>query len=151
LKPWPNRPTELAAIDFPEDQADNKNVHCWIEGAEWLYAGASPIVPSGCSCPSERLHVDWDKRAYVPEAYRHSVGILDTNGNLITRFGRYANFDNAPGGPAGCKPGETDIGLTCARYLGGTDNYLAFDDWGERIIVLKLNYHAEETVPVKMK
>jgi hypothetical protein len=85
---------------------------------------------------------------YVPESYRHSIGILDTNGNLIMHLGRYANFDSAPGGKDGCKPGGTDIGLTVVRYIGGTDNYLAFEDYGERLVVLKLNYHAEETVGI---
>jgi len=56
-----------------------------------------------------------------------------------------------PGGPRGCKPGATEIGVTNARYLGGTDNYLAFEDWGERIVVLKLACHAEETVEIRTK
>jgi hypothetical protein len=123
-------------------------VDCWIEGAEWLYAGASPIVNTGCSCPAQRLHVDWYKRVYAPESYRHSFAILDTNGNLLMHVGQYANFDNAPGGPRGCKPGDTDIGMTAVRYIGGTDNYLAFEDWGERMVVLKLNYHAEESAGI---
>jgi hypothetical protein len=32
--------------------------------------------------------------------------------------------------------------------VSGTDNYLCFSDHGERVIVLKLNYHAEETVGI---
>jgi hypothetical protein len=122
--------------------------HAWIENAEWLYAGSSPITSHGCSCPSSRFHLDWYKRSYVPEAYRHSIGILDTNGNLIMHLGRYGNFDSAPGGREGCTPGETDIGIICARYIGGTDNYLAFEDWGEKTVVLRLDYHAEERVPI---
>jgi hypothetical protein len=57
LDPIPARPPELAAIDFPDDQADN-NGDCWVDGAEWLYAGASPISNVGCSCPAQRLHLD---------------------------------------------------------------------------------------------
>ena len=34
------------------------------------------------------------------------------------------------------------------RFPGVTDNYLCFDDWGERLVVLRLNYHAEETVGI---
>jgi len=130
----PNRPPDLA-------QSGEK---AWVEGAEWMYAGASPIVPGGCVCPAQRLHLDWYKRVYVPEAYRHSFAILDTNGNLLMHVGRYGNLDSAPGGKDGCKPGETDIGMTAVRYIGGTDNYLAFEDWGERLVVLKLEYQAEE-------
>ena len=147
----PSRPSDLAAIDFPGDQRDDRRLFCWIEGAEWLYAGASPIVNAGCSCPASRFHLDWYKRVYLPEAYRHSIGILDTHGNLILHVGRYANFDSAPGGPNGCKPGGTDIGITCARYIGGTDNYLCFEDWGERIVVLKLDYHAEATAAIRAR
>jgi hypothetical protein len=151
MEPLPKRPPDLAAIDFPGDQRDNPGTFCWVEGAAWLYAGASPIVNSGCSCPAQRHHLDWFKRIYVPEAYRHSFAVLDTNGNLIMHVGRYANFDNAPGGPNGCRRGGTDIGMTNVRYIGGTDNYLAFEDWGERIVVLKLDYHAEETVAIDVQ
>jgi hypothetical protein len=62
--------------------------------------------------------------------------------------GRYANFDGVPGGKDGCKPGETDIGMSSLRYVSGTDNYLAFNDRGEMITVLKLNYHAEESAGI---
>jgi hypothetical protein len=63
-------------------------------------------------------------------------------------LGRYANFDTAPGGKEGCQPGSDDIGVTYPRYIGGTDNYLAFEDWSERLIVLKLTYHTEETIQI---
>jgi hypothetical protein len=145
----PDRPPELAAVDFAGDQSANPRV-CWVNGAEWLYAGASPIVSTGCSCPMSRFHLDWYKRIFVPETYRCSVGILDTNGNLIMHLGRYANFDTAPGAPDGCRPGGTDIGMTAARFMSGTDNYLCFEDWGERIVVLKLDYHTEEMVRIDM-
>ena len=133
----------------PKRSPDFSHPDGWVEGVEWMYAGASPIVPGGCSCPSSRFHLDWYKRAYVPEMYRHAIGILDTNGNLIMHLGRYGNFDTVPGGKDGCKPGSEDIRFTAPRYIGGTDNYLAVPDWGEKIVVLKLAYHAEETVGIK--
>jgi hypothetical protein len=40
------------------------------------------------------------------------------------------------------------IAFSDARMVSGTDNYLCFSDRGERIIVLKLNYHAEESVGI---
>ncbi|MBA4388967.1 MAG: hypothetical protein C0404_13380 [Verrucomicrobia bacterium] len=134
--------------ETPKRPFDLGDGDAWIEGTEWLYAGASPILHAGCTCPSSRFYLDWYKRSFVPESYRHSIGILDTNGNLIMHVGRYGNFDSAPGGKDGAKPGGDDIGITSARYLGGTDNYLCFEDWGERIVVLKLNYHAEETAGI---
>jgi hypothetical protein len=127
LDPVPGRPQEL--------------VGAWVRGADWIYAGASPVVHGGCTCPSLRPHLDWYRRSYVPEAYRHSIGILDTNGNLIMHLGKYGNFDSP------CDPDE-EIGITLIRFLSSTDNFLVWEDWGERMVVMRLQYHAEETVPI---
>jgi hypothetical protein len=51
--------------------------------------------------------------SYVIEQYRHSFGILDTNGNLICHMGRYGNRDS-----------------------------------GERLVAVRIEYHAEETAPI---
>ena len=139
----------IIPLDTPPPRPpDVSHPEGWVEGTEWMYAGASPIVPGGCSCPSSRFHLDWYKRSFVPEMYRHSIGVLDSNGNLVMHLGRYANFDSAPGGKDGCKPGSEDIAFTAPRYIGGTDNYLAVPDWGEKITVLKLDYHTEEITPI---
>jgi hypothetical protein len=114
-----------------------------------MYAGASPIVSTGCSCPTQRMHLDWYKRSFVPEAYRHSIGVLDANGNLIMHIGRYGNFDSASGLKSRVPVGGDGIGMLIPSIISGTDNYLCFADWGERLVVLKLNYHAEESIPVK--
>jgi hypothetical protein len=148
LTELPSRSPDLRTVNFVRDNKDSKRLDCWIEGHEWMYAGASPMISVGCVCPKMRCHLDWYKRTYVPEGYRHSFAVLDTNGNLVLHAGRYANFDSAPGGKDGCKPGSTDIGITTSRFLSGTDNYLCFEDWGERLVVLKLDYHAEETAPI---
>jgi hypothetical protein len=128
-----------------------KGGRVWIEGAEWLYAGASPIINYGCSCPTSRFHLDWYKRTYVPEAYRHSFGVLDTNGNLIMHLGTYGNFDSGNGAKSKIPVGGDNIAVFIPRFIGGTDNYLCFPDWGERLVVLKIKYHAEETVGIEMK
>jgi hypothetical protein len=121
----------------------------WIEGAEWLYAGASPIVAGGCTCPTMRAHLDWYRRTFVPEAYRHSIGVLDAAGNLVLHIGSYGNFDSWQGPASKIRVGGDGIGLLMPRMVSGTDDYLCFQDWGERLAVLKLNYHAEETVPIQ--
>jgi sugar lactone lactonase YvrE len=138
----PDRPAELGGI-YGEDS------RCWVEGAEWLYAGASPIVQGGCSCPTMRFHTDWHKRTFVPEAYRHSIGILDANGNLIMHLGRYGKFDDVPRTPA--DQTINDVSLSFVNVVAGTDNYLCFPDHGERLVVMKLNYHATEIAPLRMK
>lgn len=120
-----------------------------MDGVEWLYAGASPIVPGGCTCPTMRPHLDWYKRIFFSEAYRHSIGVLDTNGNLILHIGSYGNYDSWHGPASKIKVGGDEIGLFVPRMMSGTDNYLCFQDWGERLAVLKLNYLAEETVQIQ--
>ena len=37
------------------------------------------------------------------------------------------------------------------RFISGTENYLCFDEWGERLVVLKLGYHKEESTKVSVK
>jgi hypothetical protein len=85
-----------------------------------------------------RASLDWYKRSFIPECYRHSVGVLDTNGNLICHVGRYGNRDS----------GKT-IAMTRGAFVSATDNYLCISDWGHRIIVAKLAYHAEESIAIK--
>ncbi|MFC1672099.1 hypothetical protein ACFL01_03075 [Planctomycetota bacterium] len=53
-------------------------------------------------------------------------------------MGSYGNLDS----------GDT-IAMSMNRFVSATDNYAVFDDNGERITVVKLNYHAEETVPIE--
>jgi hypothetical protein len=154
---WSNAEIPLEAQPRKPDLGDvrfeigERRVNGWVEGAEWLYAGASPIVASSCSCPTQRIHLDWYKRVYVPEQYRHSIGVLDDAGNLILHLGRYGNFDSGLGNKSKIRVGGDEISLSAVRFISGTDNYLVFDDGGERLTVLKLNYHAEETTPVAMK
>jgi hypothetical protein len=144
MDPPPDRPTD--AVNYgPFGPPQMKTGGFWIQGAEWMYAGYSPGVGAGCTCPSTRGHLDWFKRSYVPEGYRYSIGILDTNGNLIMHVGRYGNYDDV----LAMKKGSEDIALTRPRFISGTDNYMAFDDWGEKLVVLKLDYHAEEIAAIK--
>lgn len=34
------------------------------------------------------------------------------------------------------------------RMISGADDYLYFDDWGERLVVLRLEYETEEMIPI---
>ncbi len=143
MEPLPNRPPDVMSTWYPHDTG--KGNWAWVEGAEWLYAGASPIVfHQPCSCPTQRSHLDWYKRTYVPESYRHSIGIVDTAGNLIMHLGRYGNHTDA----LKMKPGTEDIVYTFVRFVSGTDNYLVFEDNGERLTALKLDYRAEEAAAI---
>jgi hypothetical protein len=141
LDPKPDRPQVLR----------HGAVGSWTENVEWLYAGASPIVSGGCSCPKQLFHADWYKRTFVPEAYRHSLGVVDANGNLIMHLGRYGNFDSGEGAKSKIPVGGDNIACFMPRFISGSDNYLAFDDRGERLVVLRLAYHTEETVPIQTR
>ncbi|MBA4389165.1 MAG: hypothetical protein C0404_14425, partial [Verrucomicrobia bacterium] len=141
----PHAPT---ALDEKPARPPECTGETWVEGTEWLYAGASPIVYHSCSCPTMRHHTDWYKRTFVPEAYRHSIGVLDSNGNLVLHIGRYGNLDSASGSQGKIPVGGDGVAITFCRFVSGTDNYLVFEDHGERLVVLKLNYHAEQTVGI---
>jgi hypothetical protein len=147
LDPPPSRPPDIINISF--SNVFGKSLYCWVDGAAWLYAGASPNVSTGCSCPTQRMHLDWYKRTFVPEAYRHSFGVLDTNGNLIMHLGKYGNWDSAMGPKSRIPVGGDDIAVFIPRYISGTDNYLVYESWSERLTVLKIAYHAEETIPIE--
>jgi hypothetical protein len=63
-------------------------------------------------------------------------------------IGKYGNWDSGFGPKSKIKIGGDNIAFTFVRYLSATDNYLVVGDRGERLIVLKLAYHQEETVPI---
>jgi hypothetical protein len=74
--------------------------------------------------------------------------VLDTNGNLVMHIGRYGNLDSGNGAKSAVPIGGDNIAITFNSMVSATDNYLCFDDHGERFAVLQLNYHAEETAPI---
>ncbi len=149
LEPLPDRPPDLIDTGYEAEQYE-KGTWAWAEGAEWMYAGASPIRFRACNCPSPRFALDWYKRVYVPEGYRHSVAVLDTNGNLVHRVGRYGNFDSADGPGSKIPVGGDNIGVFHPRAVSASDNYIVFSSWEEWATVLKIGYHAEETVAIRL-
>jgi SMP-30/gluconolaconase/LRE-like protein len=145
---WPKRPQDLAGG--------------WVDGAEWLYGGVGFSgwrSGSSCICWNTRPALDLFARSFAPEIDHFSVAVLDTNGNLILRVGKYGNVDDgnpliAKGGPA--KPrsvGGDEVALFHAAYVGThTDRRLFIADAGNgRIVSVKLDYHATETVALKEK
>jgi hypothetical protein len=140
----PDRPAEM--VEGAGGISDNR---IWTTGTDWIYAGAAPMPTGPCICPQLRTHLDWYKRSFVPEGLRHSIGVLDSNGNVIMHIGRYGNRDSGYGPKSLVKVPGDGITSVQIRYISGTDNYLAFGDWGERIVVLKLNYHAEQSAGIE--
>ena len=150
---WPNRPPELGQTFASTDGG------VWVEGAEWLYGGVgyAARAEGGCACANARFALDYFGRSFVPEADRFSVAILDTNGNVVLRLGRYGNVEDgqplvSQGGPPTPRSiGGDEIALFHACYVAThTDRRLFIADAGNgRILSVKLGYHAEAKVALK--
>jgi DNA-binding beta-propeller fold protein YncE len=105
----------------------------------WAYHGVSPMPSrkgARCSCQVPRFDVDLYGRVWVPDAFRFSVAVLDSDANPITRFGAYGNADS--GGPESKVP-EPEIPLGWVHSVQVTDGtaYLA-DIVNNRIVAVKL-------------
>ncbi len=166
----PKRPPDLYAGGVGEG---------WVENAEWLYGGVgfagfnAGHAPS-CACWFSRFALDYFARSIAPEPQLFSVAVLDTNGNLILRIGRYGNVDDgvpllrpqdgpraasgssrapgdAPVPPATRALGGDEVALFHACYVGThTDRRIFISDVGNaRIVSVRLDYHASESVPLK--
>lgn len=129
----------------------------WARGALWAYGGASAGSTNHCWCRHGQFKVDYFGRVFVPEADRYSVAVLDTNGQVILRIGRYGNADDGrplvpgPTGAVHRAIGGDEVALFDAHYVTThTDKRVFVADAGNgRIISVKLGYHATETVALK--
>lgn len=136
--------------------------HSWVDGAEWMYGGVGYTGNAGwdgggCRCWNARFCLDYFARSFAPETRHFSVAVLDTNGNLIIRVGKYGNLDDgkplvSAGGPSNPRSiGGDEVGLFHAAYVGTlTDKRLFIADAGNaRIVSVKMNYNTEEKVELK--
>jgi len=136
----PNRPHDIVKGGSP----------AWVDGAEWMYGGVgyfgknASYVGGHCACWNCRFSLDYFARSFVPEVRRFHVAVLDSNGNLITRIGRYGNADDGT-------PGTEDIPLMHGAYVATqTDRRLFIADPGNaRIVSARLDYHATERVALR--
>ena len=155
-----------ASIPLPEEQYPKRSFDItkygmgktWVKNAEWFYGGVGYGGQGGsCTCWHARFQLDYFARSFVPELRRFKIAVLDTNGNLILRLGKYGNVDD--GKPliphAGIRNpksiGGDEVALSHAAYVGiQTDRYLYIHDAGNgRILKVKLGYHIEEKVSLK--
>jgi len=132
----------------------------WVKNPEWMYGGVGYCGKNrgvGCSCYNTRFALDYFARTFAPEMDRYSVAVLDSNGNLILRVGRYGNVDDGvplitTGGPHNPRSiGGDEVALFHGAYVATqTDRRLFIADPGNaRVLSVKLGYHAEERVPLK--
>jgi hypothetical protein len=135
----------------------------WVSGHEWMYGGVgytgehhkNPAY--GCDCCYSSFDLDYFARSFAPEVEHCSVAVLDSAGNLILRIGRYGNVEDgvplvAAGGPEKTnRLGGDEVALFYAPHLAvHTDRRLFIADVGnERIVSVKLGYHASERVSLK--
>jgi hypothetical protein len=128
-----------------------------VEGADWFYGGVGFCTPGACVCWNCRFDLDYFNRSFAPEPLHYSVAVLDSNGNLILRIGKYGNADDgkplvAEGGPANPRSiGGDEAALFHACYVAThTDRRVFIADAGNaRILSVKLGYHAEERIALK--
>ncbi|KKM02873.1 hypothetical protein LCGC14_1780070, partial [marine sediment metagenome] len=154
LSARPDRPAEMTrAPDGP----------MWVRGHQWLYGGVgfggfnSSKGGGGCACWHARFGLDYFRRSFVPEVDHFSVAVLDTNGNVIMRIGRYGNADDgrplaaADGAARGRSVGGDEVAIMHAAYVAThTDRRVFIADAGnQRILSVKLDYHAGERLPLR--
>jgi len=152
----------LGKQNRPEGQPDLRvsGGGMWALGAEWMYTGIGFVRPGGpCQCWNCRFDLDYFARSFAPETQRCQIAVLDPNGNLILRVGRYGNVDD--GVPLVSHPrfdipnpksiGGDEVALMYACYVTThTDRRLFIADAGNaRIVQVKLDYHATERMALR--
>lgn len=142
---FPTRPRELG--------------NAWVDGADWFYGGIGYMGKNEglhCSCYNCRFTLDYYARSFAPETDRYKVAVLDSEGNLIMRIGKYGNVDDgkpliADGGPKRTRSvGGDEVALMHGAYVATlTDKKLYIADPGNmRILSVKLGYHEDVKMPL---
>jgi hypothetical protein len=142
-----------------------------VENAHWSYGGVGPMIgsPQSCTCIKCTFDLDGYERAFVPMFNTATVNVLDSNGNVIARFGGYGNIDcqgenspvpdpktgllrpRRPDDPKDLKSPLAEKKLAfCMPYdVAAGDGVMYVRDPGNRTMVrARLVYAAEEAVPV---
>jgi hypothetical protein len=155
----------------PRRPVDITRPGMWVEGAQWMFGpvGADGHYGSGGKCDcyvNARFALDYFGRTFVPEVDRYRVVVLDTNGNVVMRIGKYGNIEDGvplvkPDPSLVDKPGQQPLS---PRSIGGdevaimhcmnlgvhTDRRLFLCDVGNDCIrSVKLGYDTQERVALK--
>lgn len=142
-------PVPLEKSNYPKKHQEIADL--WAENYEWVYGGVGfgGFNIAGCACWFARFKLDYFARSFAPEPMQYAVSVLDANGNLITRIGRYGNNDSK--GPNSKEPlGGDEVGFFHPCFVGVlTDKRLYVSDIGnDRIVAVKLDYHVNKVVPI---
>ncbi|PCJ57782.1 MAG: hypothetical protein COA79_14965 [Planctomycetota bacterium] len=137
-----SNPIPLSKNNYPTKKQDLRGL--WTEKPEWIYGGVGfgGFNGAGCACWFSRFKLDYFARTFAPEPLQFSVGVLDSNGNLILRVGKYGNEDSR-GAKSLVPLGGDEVGLFHPCFVGvHTDRRLYIADIGNaRIVNVKLDYH----------
>ncbi len=127
----------------------------WALKSSVSYMGEHHKNPDfGCDCCHSSFDLDYFARAFVPEVEHCSVGVLDSNGNLILRVGTYGNVEDGKpligknGPPQTRSIGRDEVALFYAPHLAvHSDRRLFIADLGnERILRVKLGYYTSKEI-----
>jgi len=145
----------------PPDLLKGSLGRAWVVDAEWMQGGVGMdgkqlgSASRNCHCEANsRPALDYFARSFLPEIERSTVVVLDTNGNLILRIGRYGNVDDGvplvlEGGPKTPRSiGGDEVALFWGHCVAThTDRRLFIADPGNaRVLSVKLGYYAEQNV-----
>jgi len=121
-----------------------------LVGALWLREAVS-LVPSGasygggyyCVCEQIRFDVDGYGRVFSPDTVRFQIAVLDTDGNLIGRFGTYGNVDSQQ-----VEGGALRFAWPLLVAVGDRILYVG-DSLNGTILRAEITYAAEETCSIQ--
>jgi sugar lactone lactonase YvrE len=167
-----SRKAKIKLADPPErppDLTDGGVGRAWAGGAKWFYGGLyftgkdGGHAAGGCACWNGRFAHDYFARSFAPETQHYTVAVLDSAGNLVMRIGQYGNVDDGKpmrdagrgmrakgaGGPQSI--GGDEVALFYPIYLATHSDRRLFvtDPGNQRIVSVKLDYHASERIELK--
>ncbi|MGD8236935.1 MAG: hypothetical protein PVH68_00160 [Armatimonadota bacterium] len=119
-----------------------------VRGAEWTRRlGLLPATHEiGCYCETTRFDIDPYDRLFVPDVFRFSVRVLDTEGNELTHFGAYGNMDSR--GPDSPVPTpEIAFGWPLSVECANDRAYVA-DLVNRRVVAVRFEYAATAECPL---
>ncbi|MEX0715527.1 MAG: hypothetical protein WD066_03025 [Planctomycetaceae bacterium] len=153
--PWPGFPDHKNYRRFTEgvpaatdpvmysQESSNRIKVAQSQGVLWAHGEFYPL-PSriACNCLASYFDVDYFGRSFYPDAARSRVGVLDTNGNVICRFGAYGNREAE--GDGGYVP------LAMGIAVAASDEHIYVADMCNRHLVrAKMTFAAEETSDIQ--
>jgi hypothetical protein len=162
----PKLDPSLKAVDVDAlGFGSNLNTTCQVIGAEWIHPGFGHIGFYGCNCENVTFDVDEFGRTFFPDTPQFQVGVIDTAGNAIAKFGGYGGPNCMGPESAVVDPktnrvrprraddpkdmkspfAEPDLGFQWLVGVGVTDRYAYFGDTiNQRLLRAKLVYAAED-------